>query len=521
MPESTTAISIFNEVMGPVMRGCSSSHVAAALRIGRMARNLVHDKPKSATVTFDSNEALCQSYDGQGSAMGFVGGLLGYEPDSPLLPAAREDAPKLGVQVDFRVEDIPTNHPNTYLIDLQGQHGEPIFMEAVSLGGGAIEIRNIAGAAVAMRGDAYVTLMLQKNAISRADLESILPDYQSLSVSEGDQGTLNIIQTLSPLKEEQKAALQQRASGQCFFIAPVMPVLANTDAVPFNTAQAMLAQDGAAEKSLFSLACQYESARSGCSTDELVSMMRDIGRVMKTGISTGTAGTTYPDRILPAQSPLAKNLQGNPLLGGGMQRTIAYVAALMDCKSAMEVIVAAPTAGACGTLGGAVWAAADELGKSEDDVAEALLTAGIVGVFIAEQATFAGEEGGCQVECGSGGAMAAAALVHMMGGNAQQAVDAASMALQNTLGLVCDTVGDRVEVPCMGRNIMAAVNAMACAGMALAGFNKVIPLDEAITAMKEVVGFIPLELRCTGLAGLAVTPTGKQIFNSLHQKQSA
>jgi len=187
----------------------------------------------------------------------------------------------------------------------------------------------------------------------------------------------------------------------------------------------------------------------------------------------------------------------------------------MEVKSAMGVIVAAPTAGSCGALPGAVIGAADALGRSETDLARAMLAAGIIGVFISAHSTFAAELSGCLAECGSGSGMAAAALVTLAGGSARQAVDAASIAIQNVLGLICDPVANRVEVPCLGRNVMAASNALACANMALAGCDAVIPLDEVIETMDPVGKSLPMELRCTALGGLSITPTSKAIEKKL------
>jgi L-serine dehydratase len=144
-----------------------------------------------------------------------------------------------------------------------------------------------------------------------------------------------------------------------------------------------------------------------------------------------------------------------------------------------------------------------------------MLAAGLIGVFIAARATFSAELGGCQAECGAGSGMAAAALVTLAQGTAGQAVAAASMALQNTLGMICDPVANRVEVPCLGKNVMAAANALACANMALAGFDEVIPLDEVIETMDRVGRSIPRELRCTALGGLSITKTSKKIERRL------
>jgi L-serine dehydratase len=200
---------------------------------------------------------------------------------------------------------------------------------------------------------------------------------------------------------------------------------------------------------------------------------------------------------------------------------ILYVTAMMEMKSSMGVIVAAPTAGACGGLPGACIGAASAMGRSLDDMTKAMLAAGMIGVFIAAQATFAAEVGGCQAECGAGSGMAAAALVSLGQGSTLQAVGAASMALQNVLGMVCDPVANRVEVPCLSRNVMAASNALACANMALADFDAVIPLDEVIDTMDKVGKSIPYELRCTALGGLSVTKTSKEIERRLSQSFSS
>jgi len=190
-------------------------------------------------------------------------------------------------------------------------------------------------------------------------------------------------------------------------------------------------------------------------------------------------------------------------------------------KSSMGVIVASPTAGSCGGLPGACIGAAGAMGLSLEESTQAMLAAGLIGVFIAAHATFAAEVGGCQAECGAGSGMAAAALVTLARGSTQQAVNAASMALQNLMGMICDPVANRVEVPCLGKNVMAASNALACANMAIADFDAVIPLDEVIETMDRVGKSIPVELRCTALGGLSITKTSIAIENKLNLIRSA
>ena len=200
-----------------------------------------------------------------------------------------------------------------------------------------------------------------------------------------------------------------------------------------------------------------------------------------------------------------------------LNQIILSVTALMEVKSSMGVIVASPTAGSCGGLPGACIGAAGAMGLSLEDSTRAMLAAGLIGVFIAAHATFAAEVGGCQAECGSGSGMAAAALVTLAQGSTQQAVNAASMALQNVMGLICDPVAGRVEVPCLGKNVMAASNALACANMAIADFDVVIPLDEVIETMDRVGKSISVDLRCTGLGGLSITKASRAIENRLKE----
>jgi L-serine dehydratase len=241
--------------------------------------------------------------------------------------------------------------------------------------------------------------------------------------------------------------------------------------------------------------------------------MRRVLRVVEDGVARGLAGTEYPGRVLPRQSHrFAERLATGTMLEAGLlNRAILAVTALMEVKSSMGVFVAAPTAGSCGTFAGTCHAAAQLLRSDEDHTLRAMVGGGLVGVFVATRSSFAAEVGGCQAETGAGAAMAAAALVELAGGTAAQSLSAASHALQNVLGLICDPVANRVEAPCLGRNIAGAANAIACANMALAGYDHLIPFDEVLDAHREVSERMARELRCTALGGLSITPTSKAI----------
>ena len=201
----------------------------------------------------------------------------------------------------------------------------------------------------------------------------------------------------------------------------------------------------------------------------------------------------------------------NTLCGPFIQQVIATALKTGECNACMGCIVAAPTAGASGVMPAVLLPTQQKFGLSDEIMVHALYVAAGFGQVIATRASISGAEGGCQAEIGSASAMAAAALVHLRGGTPEQMAAACAMAIKNLLGLVCDPVAGLVEVPCVKRNVMGAVNAMACADMALAGIVGAIPCDEVIDAMAAVGKSLPSALRETGEGGLAATPTGRKI----------
>lgn len=172
-------------------------------------------------------------------------------------------------------------------------------------------------------------------------------------------------------------------------------------------------------------------------------------------------------------------------------------------------------AGASGVLPAVLLPLQARDGLDDRRMVEALYVAAGFGQVIATRASISGAEGGCQAEVGSASGMAAAALVHVMGGTPGQMAHACAMALSNTLGLVCDPVAGLVEVPCVNRNVMGAVNALSCAEMALSGVESAIPCDEVVDAMRAVGDALPASLRETGSGGLAATPTGRRLAERL------
>jgi len=513
--------SIFNDVIGPVMRGPSSSHCAAALRIGRMARDFMDARIESVLVEFDRHGSLATTHANQGSDMGLFAGFLGWDPTDERLVKSSQALLEAGIQVQIKITDYPAPHPNTYKMTLSSAI-EQHTITAISTGGGAIKVIEIDDCEVLLTGDYYETLVYIETDAERV-LNFLLDNIEAdeIRLFEGNGTRFIGIKAGKFLGHEISAEMFSKFQVSSIkTIAPVLPVLSShTNETPFITCTELMQYNQGKDLELWQLAVHYESARGSLSHHQVFNMMKEIVITMQKSILDGLKGTRYDDRILGFQSgAFQTHMENQRLLNGGiLNQIILYTTAMMEMKSAMGVIVAAPTAGACGGLPGAVIGASSVMGLSTNDMTRAMLAAGMIGIFIAAHATFAAEVGGCQAECGAGSGMAAAALTTLAGGTPTQAVNAASMALQNTLGMICDPVANRVEVPCLGKNAMAASNALACANMALAGFDPVIPLDEVIDTMHQVGKSLPAALRCTGLGGLSITPTSKLIELNLEQ----
>lgn len=213
--------------------------------------------------------------------------------------------------------------------------------------------------------------------------------------------------------------------------------------------------------------------------------------------------------------------RGRAMSGGYVSEVIAQALSMAESNACMRRIVAAPTAGSCGVLPAVLLPLCKREDLTQHQILEALYVASGIGAVIAHRASISGAAGGCQAEVGTAAAMAAGALVALRGGTAAQIGSAVAMALKNLMGLACDPVAGLVEVPCVKRNVIGAVDAVSAADMALAGIESRIPVDEVIDAMGEVGRRLPVELRETALGGLAATPTGRAVKKHMQGERHA
>lgn len=264
---------------------------------------------------------------------------------------------------------------------------------------------------------------------------------------------------------------------------------------------------------------EFQAQELEITKDELLQRMETMLKVMEESIEIGLSGIKSMGGLVGGNAKRMENYRnehaGDSIVGSVMSKAIMISLAVGEANASMGRIVAAPTAGASGTLPAVLFSLAEARGIDLSTLAKALVVSGAIGMIIASRATLSGAAGGCQAECGSAGAMAAGAAVELYGGSPAQVGQAVAMTLKNMLGLVCDPVAGLVEVPCVKRNAGATAVAMTAAEMALAGIESVIPVDEVIDAMSAVGNAMSCSLKETAQGGLAVSPTGLAWANKI------
>ena len=522
--------SIFNEVLGPVTTGPSSSHTAGCGRIGLTARSLFGRPVRRAEVVFEEKGSYPSTYVGQGSDYGFAGGLLGIPIDDPRFKDALQIAKEEGVEITFKTENLGYEHPNQAEIRIyaderpvleEGRKEKPeLRLMTFSTGGGMIEIRSLDGFGVLIDGSTEQVFILCEEALEDAVEEVILKNrfFYDRMDHKGERFFSVAVEA-----DQDSAPLEAlRAWEGVRYVRVARPVMAvprrRVVQMPFTNAAGALDYAKENGKDAAQLAVCYESAYGYVNEEQVERLTEQIEAVMRASSVPPDPQQTAMHGFLPYQGKQMREAldrirsSGSSLIGGDVfAEAVLAAVAVMENSNAHNVVAAAPTAGASGVIPGAIVAAGSRMGFAPEKIREGILAAGLVGAFIANQATFGAETAGCQAENGAAGAMAAAGLAHMMGCRPETVFCAASIALQNSLGLVCDPIAGLTEVPCITRNAAAMAGALASADLARLGFDSMIPLDEAILAMKDVGEQLPAELRCTCKGGLCATKTGRKL----------
>ena len=509
-------ISILNDVLGPVMRGPSSSHTAASYRIGRLAVSLLGAAPASVRVAFDPGGSYGQVYREQGVDLAFAMGLLGL----PLTDVAFFDALKTaaseGIQLTFEVTPLDApDHPNTADIRLQDRSGAALDIRARSVGGGLVEITRIDGWPVLVTGQTHEILVEMEGA-AEPSVRRRLADQCGLigEPCARTRGGRTLLHARLRNAVSAGALAEIRSAGGVALVREAPPVaFVKQGPALFGSAAGMLELSAARGASLGRIALAHESSLLCLAEREVLEEMERRVDLMCVAAREGLRESIPEMQLLtPSAGKIFRADAEGRLAAGGMHtRAAARALAVMHINSGMGVVCAAPTGGSAGVIPGVLATLMEERGLDREKAGLAAMAAGAIGVIVAARATFAAEVAGCQVEIGAAGAMAAAAVVEAAGGTPRQAADAAAISFQNTMGSVCDLVQGVVEIPCHTRNAVAASNAFVCADLIMGGYQNPIPLDETVDAVLAVGRMLPSELRVTSKGGLALAPSALKL----------
>jgi L-serine dehydratase len=510
---------IFNDILGPVMRGPSSSHTAGSYHIAVLARALLGAAPRRAQVTFDPAGSYAQVYRQQGVDLAFAAGLLGWTLTDSRFFDALAAAAASGLDLSFTVAPLEgADHPNSVEIDLwpaggqaPGQAAEtPLRVRAKSVGGGAVEVTAVDRWPVRLTGETYAVLagMRGDTGAVRTEIEADGAGTGEAVHVERDGEQVLVVFREAPLGDAAVTRLRRRPELTWLREAPPI-AFAKRGRPLFTSSREMVALAEARGWSLGRVALAYEAALLRLDEAALNAEMLRRFDIMRAAVEDGLSASAPPMQLLVPTARMVMDAEaaGRLAIGGLHTRAAARAMAVMHVNGAMGVVCAAPTGGSAGVLPGVVVSLVDDRGLGLEAGIRALFAASAVGVIVSCRATFAAEVAGCQVEIGAAGAMAAAAVVEAAGGGPQEAVDAAAIAFQNSMGSVCDLVQGMVEIPCHTRNAAAAGSAFVCADLVMGGYRNPIGLDETIDAVYDVGRMMPAALRCTARGGLAITPS--------------
>jgi len=513
--------SIFNDVLGPVMRGPSSSHTAGSYHIALIVRDLFGVEPRGIKISFDPDGSYGKTYVQQGVDQAFVTGLMGWKQTDEIFTRALDTAKSQGVDVSFEVIGLSqADHPNYVVIEAVGGDNQHIKVEAKSVGGGTFKIVRVDGCETLVDGKSYVTLITVAKENEKTTADLIKKNYPKVEISGysiDDQKQLLQLSSNVPLRVEEFSILPTfdniRQSNPVYYTQKGEAL--------FTSAKEMLQYSTKHNLSLGETVLEYEKVILGLSEDEVIAEMLARYAVMEQSVADGLENSRVNMLLLePMAGNIMASVRAAKVAIGGIHSLAgaAAMAAMHTCNS-RGVVCAAPTGGAAGTLPGVLTALDGEFDISRKQMALMLFAAGGIGLILAIRATFAAEVAGCQVEIGAAGAMGAAAVVEFAGGDASKACDAAAISFQNTMGSVCDLVQGMCELPCHTRNAAAASCAFTNADMVLGGYLNHIDLDETIDAVYSSGLMLPRELRCTALGGLALAPSAL-LLNKDNNKQN-
>ncbi|WZL72319.1 L-serine ammonia-lyase, iron-sulfur-dependent, subunit alpha [Clostridiaceae bacterium 35-E11] len=512
------------DIVGPIMVGPSSSHTAGAVRIGLVAGQLCDYNPKEITVLFHGS--LKSTYSFHKTDVAVVAGILGMKVDDEQLKDAIQLAEKKGVKVTIDTVEIEEAHPSTILIYMIDHNDKKQYVRAATIGGGNIYVEEINEYKVNL--DGKQDYLLGRTTIKDAStfkemVKKIAGENVKLLFKNTGEYAIFSITCKKTIDQDVIKKLRKIPSTlDIHLIKAIMPVnIANKQF--FKSCSEWVEESKKRKASMHDLVIDFECKNSGRERIQVIEQMKQNYMVMKKSIEDGL----QKENILLGNifSGNAKKMEeyiknGKSICGINISKVVRNALAIMEVNGSMGKIVACPTAGSAGTVPAALITVAECNKIPEEKVVEGLFVGAGLGMIITQKTSISGSVCGCQGECGCASAMAAAMITQILDGNDTQILSAFSLALGNILGLVCDPVAGMVEIPCIQRNTMGAVNAIICAEMALAGIDSVIPADEMIGALDEVGKLMDISLKDTLGAGISNTPTARAIEKKIFHSKS-
>ena len=508
-------ISILNDVLGPILHGPSSSHTAASYSIGRLTNMLCENEIEEINITFDSKGSFDKTYKSQNGDVAFLSGIINLAIEDPDFLNSNNVAREEGIRFSFDSDDIPeADHPNYMLINIPAKK---LTIVAKSIGGGMILIEKVNNWMVNLKGNNY-TILIEFLRNSKENLLNLIQEfsYSPEKIHIQDDGRYFFILLTNPNKFKDDFVNKLKSLDFITNIWTTYPILFPIHGTPlFKNSFEMLKLANEEKYSLGKVGLMYEADL--LKLDEK-SILEEMGKRISVMFSSIEKGLEKKNSHMKLLKHSASDIQKkeNQLFSSGINLKSAYRAmAAMDTASSGGLICAAPTGASCGVIASVLYTLHYDFNIKMDKIIKCALAAGVIGLINGMNSTFAAEIAGCQVEIGMAGAMAAAAVIEAASGGPAAATEAAAIALQNTMGSVCDLVAGFCEIPCHTRNAVAASNAFICADLIIGGYINPINLDDSIQASFESGKMLPPQLRCTSLGGIAITESAKKLVQEV------
>ncbi|NLN47712.1 MAG: L-serine ammonia-lyase, iron-sulfur-dependent, subunit alpha [Clostridiales bacterium] len=510
------------DIVGPIMIGPSSSHTAGAVRIGLLAGQVCDYNPKEITVYFHGS--LASTYTFHKTDVAVIAGAMGIDVDDVRIKESVDIARQKGIKVSFDKIFLENAHPSSMMIEMLDNSNKKSTVKAATIGGGNIIIEEINGYEVKIDGkqDSLVGLTeICDKSLFETKIKELLGEGFELAKynASKEMASFKLETTGAIEKDKVNLLIKQNYIKEAYLIKAVVPS-GLKDKRFFKSCSELVAESKNNNCSISETVIAYEAEKSGRRKEQVIGEMTEAYLAMKQSITKGLEresillGNIFSGNAAKMDKFIKNN---RSICGVSVSKVVRNALAVMEINGSMGRVVACPTAGSAGTVPAAVITIAEENNLKDEDVVKALFTGAGIGIIIAENASISGSVCGCQGECGAASAMAAAVITELFGGDSFQILSAVSLSLGNVLGMVCDPVAGLVEIPCIQRNTISAVNAIISAEMALAGVDSVIPADEMIGALNEVGELMDIGLKDTLGAGISNTPTARKIEKQIFE----